>query len=991
MRVATVTTTLLATLIATTALAGQLSPGLESYLAEKHEGGALKALLVLEDQVDVLAIDLDLHTTRAPLATRHAHVVTALQDKARATQTDLLADLEQRLGKGVAGYKAYWLINAVLVTGSEDAIRSLAARADVAVAEVDLVPQLIGPVGAAPMADKARGIGITPGLVAVGARRVWDELQIRGEGTLIGSFDTGVDGDHPALSARWRGNHAPHDECWLDVLDNGSTTPIDDDGHGTHTTGTMTGLAVDDTIGVAPASEWIAVNAIGQTVNEDFDNDVLDCFQFFTDPDGDPGTLDDVPDVVQNSWGVNENFAGYVDCDSRWWDAIDACEAAGVMLCWSAGNEGPSWGSVRSPADRATTLYNCFCVGATEHTEPFTIADFSSRGPAGRNCGPAENRTKPEISAPGVYIYSATPGGSYRYLDGTSMAGPHVAGVVALMRAADPDLDVITIKHVLMATAQDLGDPGEDEIYGHGFLNAFAAVKAALGPTGWVDGTVVDDVSGMPIAGAMVTVAGGPQHDLTAADGSYRLTLPIGLATISVAAFGYMDAGNNVAVAEDVSSSWDVRLDPLATATINGTVFEAGSYPTAGVPAPGVTVSVADTPLDPVVTDADGEFTLVLPAGFDYVVHAVLLGEGALSQVVPIADDGDLELYLGLSHTDGFESGDLGGLDWQPGGDVGWFVQTETIHEGAYAARSGMIGDYESSVLEVAVDCGVGGEASFWYKVSSEETLDLLRFYVDDGLREAKSGEVDWTRFATQVDPGLHTFRWQYDKSWTGSAGDDAAWLDSVVLPGGAPLVPVAVPMPWTIALTLEVDELATVPLVVMNQGAAALAVEATVTGWASIADGAVVVPPYDYHAYAVDIDATGLAVGYHTTNVVLASDDPVNPVLHVQLQLTVTDGTTAIDDLPDVFALLGAVPNPFNPQTTVRYTLPVAGTVSLQLFDVRGHLVRTLADGVRPAGPNEVRWDGCNHDGQAVASGTYFVRLTAGELQQVKSLLLVR
>jgi hypothetical protein len=107
-------------------------------------------------------------------------------------------------------------------------------------------------------------------------------------------------------------------------------------------TGTVAGVAANDTIGVAPGALWIASNAINQSVNPGFDATIIASLQFFTDPDGDPSTIADVPDVVQNSWGVNQNFSGYFQCDSRWWDAIDACEAAGVVLTWSAGNEGPA-------------------------------------------------------------------------------------------------------------------------------------------------------------------------------------------------------------------------------------------------------------------------------------------------------------------------------------------------------------------------------------------------------------------------------------------------------------------------------------------------------------------------------------------------------------------------------------------------------------------------------------------------------------------------
>ena len=125
------------------------------------------------------------------------------------------------------------------------------------------------------------------------------------------------------------------------MLGGGSSFPTDTHSHGTHTTGTMTGVAYDDTIGVAWEAEWIACNAIDQGASPGFDNDIIEAFQWFADPDGDPGTVDDMPDVVQNSWGINEGFPGdYTDCDTRWWSAIDNCEAAGVVTVWSAGNEG---------------------------------------------------------------------------------------------------------------------------------------------------------------------------------------------------------------------------------------------------------------------------------------------------------------------------------------------------------------------------------------------------------------------------------------------------------------------------------------------------------------------------------------------------------------------------------------------------------------------------------------------------------------------------
>jgi bacillopeptidase F len=325
---------------------------------------------------------------------------------------------------------------------------------------------------------------VTPGLRAINADRVWHELGITGKGRLVANLDTGVDGDHPALTNRWRGNHEPWQECWRDALGYGDTIPQDYYGHGTHVMGTLCGLGAGtgDTIGVAWEAEWIADNSINQWVGEEFDSDVTDAFEWFTDPDGDPGTIDDVPDVLQNSWGIDSRFGyDYQDCDYRWQTVIDNCEAAGVVVTFSAGNEGPDPQSHRSPANICKTPTTNFSIGAVDATHydfPYPIADFSSRGPSDCN----SIIKKPEVVAPGVQVYSSVPGGGYEQYgwDGTSMAGPHVAGVVALLRQADPDLDVDSIKQILMNTAVDLGLPGEENTFGWGIIDAYAAVSAIM-------------------------------------------------------------------------------------------------------------------------------------------------------------------------------------------------------------------------------------------------------------------------------------------------------------------------------------------------------------------------------------------------------------------------------------------------------------------------------------------------------------------------------
>jgi bacillopeptidase F len=468
--------------------AGEIESSFAEYIQSLKSDDFVSAIVILADQADVSTISSALSAEKATRRVRHKRVISALRTAASRSQGDLTGYLDAKVRQGsVKGYTAYWIGNLIVVQTTVEELQRIAARADVNIVESNFRAELIEPVRdeTRPVMVPQKGIGVTPGLRAVKADSVWQQLGITGAGRLLANLDTGVDGTHPALTSRWRGNHEPWQECWRDCLGYGTTFPADYHGHGTHVMGTLCGLGAGtgDTVGVAWEAEWIADNAINQSVNSEFDNDVLDAFQWFADPDGDSLTVDDVPDVVQNSWGIYSYWSGYQDCDYRWQTVINNCEAAGVVLIFSAGNEGPYTQTLRSPANICSTATVNFAVGAIDATNygfPYPIWASSSRGPS--DC---DGRTKkPEVVAPGVDVYSSVPGGGYQGTwDGTSMAGPHVSGIVALMRQANPDLEVDSIKRILINTAVDLGPPGEENIYGWGIVDAFAAVKAALAST----------------------------------------------------------------------------------------------------------------------------------------------------------------------------------------------------------------------------------------------------------------------------------------------------------------------------------------------------------------------------------------------------------------------------------------------------------------------------------------------------------------------------
>lgn len=514
------------------AAAGDFSTDFEQYYAGSQSDEMIGAIITMADQVDLQALEADLYGRHADRREWHEAVVTALQSVATQSQADILAQLNDLSNQGlVAKYRGFWVGNVIIITATKQALDELVNREDVLQISPDYEIESIDPVdkgGAEPILA-----GHEIGLDRIHADQVW-AMGITGEGRLISHLDTGVDGNHPALASRWRGldpRYAGNPGwAWFDPV-TFTQFPFDSGQHGTHTMGTMCGLGVatGDTVGVAFGAEWMSAGVIDRVSIPQTVEDALAAFQWLADPDGDPSTVWDVPDVCSNSWGVTTGH-GYPPCDQTFWITLDGLEAAGVVVVFAAGNEGPGANSLRRPADRASTDFSSFSVGALDgNNDNLPIADFSSRGPS--YCTPDGEATfKPEVSAPGVNVRSSVPGGGYQGgWSGTSMACPHVAGVVALMRQANPNLTVEQVKQILLDTATDLGPEGEDNSYGMGIVNAYEAVIRALAYLeGWgtLAGQITDEATGLPIQGARIEVLDEAWSATSRADGSYYLFMP---------------------------------------------------------------------------------------------------------------------------------------------------------------------------------------------------------------------------------------------------------------------------------------------------------------------------------------------------------------------------------------------------------------------------------------------------------------------------------
>ncbi len=434
-----------------------------------------RLFVIMKDQADVSKA-----TTIQDRNERLTYVYKTLTTEANSSQADLRSTLD-RYG---IHYKPYYLVNSMEVDGSALVRLYLLSRPDVD--RVIPSPHL-RPIPALnpPMRGELTQVPQDPGwnVTMIGADKVWSEFGATGKGIVIGQSDTGADGKHPALHDSYRGLSMGSDNYnWYDPW-SGSTSPNDQEGHGTHTLGIVLGKGG---IGVAPGAQWMAcVNLERNLGNPPV---YLNCMQFMLAPfpqHGDPlkdGDPTKAAYVLNNSWGC-PTIEG---CDAESLrPAVQALRDAGIFVAVSAGNDGPACGTLTNPP----AIYDAaFSVGAVDQSG--TMAFFSSRGPVTvDNSG----RVKPDISAPGVNVVSSLPGGTYGPESGTSMAGPHLAGVVALMWSANPDLigNIDRTEQILIQTAKPysgIETPGEcfqggtpNDAYGYGIVDAYAAVKMALG------------------------------------------------------------------------------------------------------------------------------------------------------------------------------------------------------------------------------------------------------------------------------------------------------------------------------------------------------------------------------------------------------------------------------------------------------------------------------------------------------------------------------
>lgn len=639
----------------------RLAPSLLKQIQTKDAGAWHRVIIELVPQANLSSQP----SGRTRLDQRKS-VVAQLQATAQGTQSEIRAELEAARKAGhVQEIRAFWVFNGMAVTADGPTLLNLAAQPQVRLIREDRWRQWIDPL-AAKGPEMAPETGDSEwNITHIGADQAWSALGLDGTGVTVAILDTGVDWQHPALQANYRGYKPQgltlHEGNWFCTTDEGYLYPVDGDGHGTHVAGTAVGGqdGSGTAIGVAPGASWIAVKMLNDS-GGGYDSWIHAAFEWILAPAGDPALA---PDVINGSWG------GTSSSDPAFQPDLQALRAAGIVPVFSAGNEGPLASSLRHPGSYPEAI----TVGATDERDQ--VASFSSRGPS------PWGEIKPEIAAPGVQIRSSFPGGTYRQENGTSMASPHVAGLVALLLQAEPSLSGAEIEDILTLTAVPLEAMVPNNNSGWGRIDAYQAAAVAL-KAGYVDGRVLRQQDREPLPGVKIAAYDhlGERRATALSNevGNYQIALPPGTYRLEASTFGFEPLSvPNLEIQASQTVTHNLVMVPLSAGVLWGQITNQET----GGPV-GAAISILDTPAQ---TDSDaqtGQYSLTLPQG-EYTVQIAQNGyRRALSSSVRIQANEDKRLDVELEPAPTLLVVDSG--QWYYGSQIAYFGEALTSNDYVY-------------------------------------------------------------------------------------------------------------------------------------------------------------------------------------------------------------------------------------------------------------------------------------------------------------------
>lgn len=1020
--------------VARTSLAATIDPELIDSFEKAAPEARLPVMILLDDTPDLAG--LQARARGLAFGPRRDAVVRTLKEHAAVSQAPLREMVDRQLARGKpVRARSLWTVNALALEADRDLVEAL-ARVDVAGRVVlDERFDLLSGVTAARERMAAPSSPSTPGgdgvsrapVVAwsvdwIGAPAAWD-LGYTGVGVVVAHIDSGVYQAHPDLQNRlWvnageiPGNQIDDDDNgYVDDVHgydfaNGDGDPEDDGpapngGHGTHTAGTVAGDGAAGTqTGVAPGASVMICKVFPTSGGGATFSDIYEAHQYALDNGARLITQSlgvagpDIPDWLMRSERLNG----------------DALRAAGVVLFAAAGNDHSAYdppfelgvtARVPAPWSADPVLHSSrggiVSVGGTYYKSNGPYPD-SSNGPADWSAIDPWNDwidlVKPDVAAPGVGINSTIRNGTYSgdSWSGTSMSTPHVAGVAALMLEKNPSLTPEQIDEILETTAVDLGDPGKDNVFGAGIVDALAAVEG-VPATAWPH---------LVRSGVTILDAGG--DGIIDPGESFELVFEL-------------TNNSTVANATSVAASLDVLPNPHVSLVDGAATFPdilAGG---------GAQTNAGDTFALTAAAEA--------PQGFLFTVNLTLAADGGYQKEIDTTlfvglpdyldhDAGAVVLTVTDQATLGYMSDDQAeGRGFGPaGGSSALFIGSlwagTDVNYICNRDFSGAPSSPERYEWRTVTD--PNGRMQKLGAVKSDQ--DFRAIYSDAGAASPKAVRVTQRSFAW-ADEGYNEF---------------VLILYTITNNGGTTLTD------WHAGVFCDWD----VGDATTNRGNSEVARQVAYVydnsgkhaGVAYLGEERVAnlsMIDNETHVYPESKIPDGTKVGFlkgrKSTYQVPQSTGPADwsaitsvgpfdlaPGQTVHLPFAVVYGTSlevfqanvdraherwldadivAIAPPPGEtpppverrLTLAQNRPNPFNPSTTIFFSIEKSSPVRMVVYDLAGREVRTLADREYEAGDWSVTWDGMDDAGRAMPSGLYLYRLETANRILSRKMMLVK
>ncbi len=990
--------------------AADIHPDLLDALAEKG-GDLVPVLMIYSNPLDVS--DLVLELDRLSPSKRRTGVIEALKKRNLKSQRNamfILDDPDRQTE--ISGVTQLYFAGAIAFRASGNIVESLGGLPDQATLFLDKSYDLTSGTsrGAVGEFSKASRADTVWSVKYINAHKVWTDLGFTGDGVIVGHIDSGIDLAHPDLAHQlWvnvdeiPGNGIDDDNNgYIDDINgwdfgDNDNNPNDDAagaGHGTHTAGTVAGDGSSGThTGVAPGAKLMACKA--------FANDGTGTLGFIWAAE--QYCVENGARVITMSLGVKGAVPATFMRNER--VNMNNLRDAGVAMFNSAGNEHYEFNppiecglTARVPAPwnpLPTTpgnLGGVVAVGGTGYQSNL-LYGASSRGPVKWDdvdpfndwpYSPGPGLIKPDISAPGVGVNSTTVGGGYSgdTWSGTSMACPHVAGLAALMLEKNPSLSPAGLDSIMELNALDLGIAGKDNSFGSGRIDAYDIVMAT--PTSQaadiVQSGILPDPAGDGVLdpGEVSTVAFELKNVSFVVDA-------VGVtATLAVVPNDHVTVSDATAIFPDIPMNGGVSDN-------TGDTF---SLTVAG----GAPQGYAFTMLLSVSSGAFFERTFEIPwyVGLpDWRTHDV--GNIHLT----VTDQG----IIGYMDVDGSAGDGMGYL----GGGSGLFIGSFWAGTGlSYICNRDFSGNGE--IFEWEVTDNPNGRVADLGPASSDQTFKAI--FSDSGHASPQPLVVEQTSFAFS-GPGENEFViLEYKMTNEGTTdlpvlyngifcdfdiGDSGANMGETdasrdltyMFSAGGPYYGIALIGPGNTAqnLTMLNNPLYVYPNSAIDDGIKMRHLRGLISTPSAPA-------PDDWSAVTssvVSLDANGgsavktYALVYGNTlqellDNVDAANEAYNPLSPVS------------NDSPiKLFRLAQNHPNPFNPSTSIKFSVAREGHVELGIYDLSGRLIRTLVSETRSSGDHTVTWDGNNASGGSVPSGMYFYKFSSGGETTSRKMTLVK